>query len=190
MLHNTASRLRRKIKLETKHLALLLPIGVFLYLIFTQKPKLETHPSTGKEKYYLKFNKDEIFKNLLGTEGHFRNIKEKGVDTEGFLNCAVKHLADAEGHLDEAISHSLVAETAEKSEKFRQLRNKTRDFRHNLQAGKVSAERGIEEIREIRNEFEAFNPEYDISKCIACTIDVTVKKDGKVLGLGGLDGAA
>ena len=27
-----------------------------------------------REVYYLNFNKDEIFKNLIASEGHFRNF--------------------------------------------------------------------------------------------------------------------
>ena len=174
MLSNTASRLRRKIKLETKHLALLLPIGVFIVILATQKHE-QPHPSTGKEKYYLRFNKEEIFKNLIATEEHFRNVEEAGIDTEGFLNCNVKHLGSCESHADEAISHALIAETEESSEKFRKLRNKIREFRRDLQSGKVTPTEGIKRTREVRHEFEAFNPRYDISTCEACEVHVEIK---------------
>lgn len=168
-------------KLETKHLALLLPIGVFVYLILTQKPKPEVaHPSTGKEKYYLKFNKDEIFKNLISAEEHFRNIELTGVDREGYLQCNVKHLGSAEGHMDEAISHALIAESDESSNKFRELRNKTRQFRDELQNGKTTPEEGIKQVRALRREFEDFNPRYNISLCEACEVKVEIK------GLGGV----
>ncbi|KKM03626.1 hypothetical protein LCGC14_1772580, partial [marine sediment metagenome] len=62
-----------------------------------------------KEAYYLSFNRDEIFKNLIAGEGHFRNFNSQKEDSVGFLNCIVKHLADAEGHCDEAVSHALIA---------------------------------------------------------------------------------
>lgn len=150
----------------------LIPIGIFLLWILDQnEDKPIENPSKGKEEYYLEFNKDEFFKNIIHTEGHFKNIKEKGVDKKGFLNCCVKHLADAEGHLDEAISHSLIVENEEASTKFRQLRDKVKSFRHNLQSGKVSPAEGIKRVRKIRREFEGFNPNFDISLCEACTIN-------------------
>ena len=161
--------------METSKLWLFIPLGALLLLVLQGEPE-KPNPSSGKEAYYLKFNKDEIFKNLIATEGHFRNVKKTGLDREGFLNCAVKHLADAEGHLDEAISHSIVAETEESSKKFRELRNKVQNFRHSLQGGKVSPEAGIKLVREIRHEFEDFNPEYDISKCEACTVKVSIMR--------------
>ena len=162
--------------METKYWGLLLPIGAFLFLVLTQKPKPEVaHPSTGKEKYYLKFNKAEIFKNLIAAEEHFRNIELTGIDREGFLQCNVKHLGSAEGHMDEAISHALVAESDKSSNKFRQLRNKTRDFREALQAGRVTPEEGIKQVRTLRREFEGFNEEYDVSTCEACEVTVEIK---------------
>lgn len=150
---------------------LLIPFGIFLFWVLNQdEGKPAENPSKGKEKYYLEFNKDEFFKNVIATEGHFRNVKKKGIDKKGFINCCVKHLADGEGHLDEAISHSLIAETEETSTKFRQLRDKVKSFRHDLQSGKVSPEQGIKRVRKIRREFERFNPTFDISLCEACTI--------------------
>jgi len=128
------------------------------------------NPSKGKEVYYLQYNKDELFKNLLACEGHFRNIEVNGIDTEGSLNCAVKHLADAEGHGDEAISHSLFVVGEEKSEKFKGLRDSIRDLRHDLQKGDLSTSEGTKRVRQIRREFEKFNPDFDISKCSACEI--------------------
>jgi len=71
---------------------------------------------TGKEDYFLNFNRDEIFKGIVAVEGHFRNVKP-GFEA-GDLACIVKHLADVEGHCDEAISHSLIAEGKETSSKF------------------------------------------------------------------------
>lgn len=156
---------------------------VFLVYTITQEDKRESTPSRGKEAHYLKFNKDEVFKNLIATEGHFRNVEEDetGAETEGFLNCAVKHLADTEGHLDEAISHSLVAKNKESSQNFRWLRDEVRNLRDDLQTGFVKPEEGIKRVRVIRREFEGFNPEYDISKCKACRIKVEVIREEKPL---------
>lgn len=120
----------------------------------------------GSESYFLEFNKDEIFKNIIAVEGHLRNVKPEY--DAGDLACIVKHLADIEGHCDEAISHSLVAEGESSSKKFRELRDRVRDFRKKVQRGKITPEEGIREIREIRAFFESFNPEYDISKCKTC----------------------
>jgi len=121
-----------------------------------------------KENYYLTFNKDEVFKSLIACEGHFRNLKSVKQDSMGFLNCIVKHLADAEGHCDEAISHSLIVDGKESSQKFLELRDEIRTFRKWIQSSPVSREEGILEIRKLRKSFESFNVEYDISKCQAC----------------------
>jgi hypothetical protein len=164
--------------MSSKALVLLIPLGIGLLLILNKEQKEEEppSPSAGKEEYYLKFNKDEVFKNLIATEGHFRNVEETGVDREGFLNCAVKHLADAEGHLDEAISHSLIVENEVSSKMFRELRNEVKELRGDLQLGQVSPEEGIRRVRQARRNFETFNPEYDISLCEACTVKVEVIK--------------
>jgi hypothetical protein len=154
----------------------LLGIGAFLILTEKNHEESSPNPSAGKEAYYLKFNKDEFFKNVIATEGHFRNVEESGIDRKGFLNCCVKHLADAESHLDEAVSHSLIVENEEASDKFRELRNKTRDFRHDLQEGRISPEEGIRRVRQIRREFESFNKDYDISECEACQVHVEIIK--------------
>lgn len=151
---------------------LLIPIGGLILLAADhQDEEKNSSPHSGKEVNYLRYNKDEIFKNLIATEGHFRNEKTTEKGTDGFLNCAVKHLADAEGHIDEAISHTAATNDTEASNKFRVLRDKTRNFRHDLQEGKVSPTVGIERTRDIRREFESFNPEFDISKCKACEVN-------------------
>lgn len=121
-----------------------------------------------KEKYYLEFNKDEVFKSLIASEGHFRNLKTVGKDSAGFLNCIVKHLADAEGHCDEAISHALIVDGKESSKKFLELRDEIRNFRKFIQSSPISRDEGIIEIRKLRRTFEAFNEEFDISKCETC----------------------
>lgn len=148
-------------------LLLLIPVGFLLYISWQEETS--PNPSKGKEIYYLRYNKDEIFKSLIASEGHFRNVADfAGIDKEGNMNCIVKHLADAEGHLDEAISHSVI--TGDNSQKFRALRNDVRDFRHELQDNHITAEEGIERTRKLRRLFENFNPDYDISKCEACEI--------------------
>lgn len=129
---------------------------------------LNTFSGISKEGYYLNFNRDEIFKNLIASEGHFRNFTNLKEDEKGFLNCIVKHLADAEGHCDEAISHALIAENEETSRSFLELRDTIRDFRRYIQSSPITRDEGIKEIRKIRRCFEAFNPDYDVSKCETC----------------------
>ena len=121
-----------------------------------------------KEAYYLNFNRDEIFKNLIASEGHFRNFINLKEDTAGYLNCIVKHLADAEGHCDEAISHALIAETKDESQYFLELRDEIRGFRRWIQSSPITRDEGIREIRKLRRRFEAFNSAYDVSKCETC----------------------
>ena len=138
---------------------------------------LSTFKGTSKETYYLNFNKDEIFKNLIASEGHFRNFTELKEDEKGFLNCIVKHLADAEGHCDEAISHALIAENEDTSRSFLELRDEIRNFRKWIQSSPVTRAEGIREIRKIRRRFEVFNPDYDVSKCETCGDSAEVMKD-------------
>ena len=134
----------------------------------------------GKEDYFLTFNKDEIFKNLIAVEGHFRNVKP-GFES-GDLACIVKHLADIEGHADEAISHSLIAEGKEVSAKYQQLRDMVREFRHKVQKGEITPEEGIKKTRELRAFFEKFNPSYDVSKCATCgNVEETLEKLKNIL---------
>ena len=130
-----------------------------------------------REGYYLNFNKDEIFKNLIASEGHFRNLKSVEEDEKGFLNCIVKHLADAEGHCDEAISHALIAEDGETSRRFLELRDETRNFRKWIQSSPITRDEGIREIRKIRRQFESFNPNYDVSKCETCGDPAEIMED-------------
>lgn len=120
----------------------------------------------GSEKYFLGFNRDEIFKSLIASEGHFRYVTP--TKDAGDLSCIVKHLADAEGHCDEAVSHSLIAEGEDVSRKFGELRDRIKVLRSKIQSKGVSASEGIVEIRSIRGLFESFNPEYDISRCTTC----------------------
>lgn len=143
------------------------------------EPTPEVKPEVGKEDYYLRFNKDEIFKNLIASEGHFRNVVEKKEEaTEaGFMNCIVKHLADAEGHADEAVSHSAVVQGAEASRQYQDLRDGIKDLRWKLQESVINPFDGIREVRRLRRMFESFNPDFDISKCKACEpVETLMKK--------------
>gem|GEM_PF-2594916 len=120
----------------------------------------------GDARAFLRFNKEEIFKDLLAVEGHLRNVKP-GYKSQD-LACIAKHLADAEGHADEAISHAAELGDDEASRKFRELRDRLRDLRRDLQESKISLEEAIRRVREVRRYFEGFNPEFDVSKCRAC----------------------
>jgi len=123
---------------------------------------------TSKEGYYLNFNRDQIFINLIASEGHFRNFTNLKEDEKGFLNCCVKHLADAESHADEAVSHALIAEDSETSRRFLELRDEIRSFRKWVQSSPITRDEGIREIRKLRRRFEGFNVDYDVSKCETC----------------------
>lgn len=151
--------------------------ALFILHILNKREQAPTtsNPNGRKEAYYLRFNKDELFKNLIAAEEHFRNVERTGVDRDGAFNCAVKHLASGEGHSDEAVSHSLIAESEETSLMFQDLRDDVRELRHDLQAGLITASEGLRGTRGLRREFERFNPEYDISKCEACQISVKVE---------------
>jgi hypothetical protein len=150
---------------------LFIPIGGLVLLwLGEQEEEHKLGYVPGKEKLFLKYNQDEIFKNLIATEGHFRNVQGKKLDDEGFMNCAVKHLADAEGHADEAICHSVVVADAKTSEHYKELRDEIQSLRDDVQEGKVDASQGIERVREIRRDFESFNPQFDISRCKACEV--------------------
>jgi hypothetical protein len=120
----------------------------------------------GPAASFLRYNKEEIFKNLIHAEGHLRNA-EPGARPEE-LQCLIKHLADAEGHADEAISHAAALGDDEASLKFRRLRDMLRDLRREFQAGLRRVEDGIRRVREARGFFESFNPEFDVSRCTAC----------------------
>ena len=136
-----------------------------------------TFNGPSKEGYYLNFNRDQIFINLIAAEGHFRNFKSTKEDTVGYLNCIVKHLADAEGHCDEAISHALIAENEETSSDFLELRDNIRGFRRYVQSSPITRDEGIREIRILRRQFEGFNSDYDVSKCETCGDSAEIMED-------------
>lgn len=123
-----------------------------------------------KEAYYLEWNKDNIFTDLIQSEVHLRNATPQ--DAEGFLNCVVKHTAHAEGEAEEAVSHSLMVQSEEnKSEKFREFSENLHAFRKSIQKGDKDLSKLIKDIRLLRREFESFNPEYDVSRCSSCGIN-------------------
>lgn len=160
------------------HVLLLIPLGLAaLYILDSEE---NTQPAeakeTPKEEYFLRYNNDEIFKGILAIEGHFRNVKGKPLQ-KGELGCIVKHSGEVEGHADEGISHSLIAENPDKSHYYRDLRDDIRELRWRVQIGTISPDEGIQEIRRIRHGFEKVNPEYNIDKCKACSIEVTVKPE-------------
>jgi len=135
-----------------------------------------------KTRTFLAYNKDNIFKNLIQAEDHFRNVKP-GFDP-GWLNCIVKHLAFAEAEAEEAISHSLSLGKEEESRRFAELRDEIRKLRRKIQEGKLkSASAGIREVRRLRRMFESFNPEYDVSRCESCgeAVDRLIKEIQRVL---------
>jgi hypothetical protein len=130
-----------------------------------------------KEKLFLEYNREEILKNLLAVEGHLRNL-DRG-DRAGFTACIVKHLMDAEGHADEAISHAAVVEGSESSRRFRELRDRIRDYRRLVQMGVGDVEEAIRGVRAIRRYFESFNPQFDISRCAACGIPEAMERPAR-----------
>lgn len=122
-----------------------------------------------KEKYFLDYNKDNIATDLIQAEVHFRKLKDTGqTDSRGHANCCVKHLLHSSGESNEAVSHALVVEGPEASHNFRSLESNINEFRKRLQTESVSPDEGILAIRKLRNQFESFNPEYDVSKCKSC----------------------
>jgi len=126
----------------------------------------------GSEEYFLSFNRDEIFKNLIAIEGHFRQVPRgngyTGTVNASDLSCCVKHAADIEGHCDEAVSHALVVEGSSASERFAELRDRVKAFRNTIQDEGMTSAEGIRRVRELRGFFEGFNSRYDISKCTTC----------------------
>ena len=131
----------------------------------------ETHLSSSnqKEANFLRFNQDGIYGNLLATEEHFRMMKAKDAD-KNFQQCDVKHLSLASNHESAALSHSVAVGDEKSAKEYAMLYDKTIDLQHDIQDGKVSPTEGIKRVREIKTEFESFNPTFDVSKCKACEI--------------------
>jgi hypothetical protein len=130
--------------------------------------KEKSLPATGdkKETYFLRFNQDGVYGNLLATEEHFRKI---GTNKD-FNQCAVKHLALGANHADEAVSHEIAVGDSSASKKYAELRDGMTELQHDVQDGKVSSTQGIERVRKLKSEFESFNPSFDVSKCKACQV--------------------
>jgi len=133
-----------------------------------------------KIREFLMWNKDNIFINLIQAEDHLRNVSS--ASNPEFLNCVVKHLAYVEGEADEAVSHSLILEGERASKEFAKLRDAVRGLRRRLMSGKLpSPEKGIEEVRKLRAQFEYFNPEYDVSKCASCGATASLLKQLRLI---------
>jgi hypothetical protein len=123
-----------------------------------------------KEAGFLRFNQDGVYSNLLATEEHFRNLESKD-GNNAFNQCAVKHLSLGANHADEAVSHSVAVGDTSSSKKYASLRDEMVSLQHDVQDGKVTPTKGIERVREIKHNFELFNPSFDLQKCKACTIN-------------------
>lgn len=152
-----------------------IPLGaVALYLLSRGEPEnADSAPviaavANGKEANFLRFNQDGVYGNLLAAEEHLRKVN--GEKSQGFLSCAVKHLSLAGNHGSEAVSHTVAVGEPAQSQQYRQLTEKIVDLQHDIQDGKVSPTEGILRVREIKSDFESFNPSFDVSKCKACEI--------------------
>jgi len=121
-----------------------------------------------KETYFLNYNKDNIFANLLQAEDHLRHLQSADNLTPGFQACVLKHLAFISGECLEAQSHSLVTLGKETSRKYAELQTKVDEIKKGVQTGKLSADEGILKVREARKLFEKINPDYDMESCQAC----------------------
>jgi len=122
-----------------------------------------------KEQYFLEYNKGNIATDLIQAEVHFRKLKNTGDgDSRGHANCCVKHLLHASGESLESVSHALVLGNPGESHSFRSLASNIDAFRKRLQSENVSPDEGILAVRNLRNQFESFNPEFDVSKCRSC----------------------
>ena len=114
------------------------------------------------EEYFLEYNKDNIFKNLIQCEDHLKNLNEPG-----FNQCALKHLLFVEGELEEAVTHSLVV-IPEKHDKYKSLVSKVRDIRKEVQEGNADPKKTSMQVRNLRRDFEKFNKDFDTAECKAC----------------------
>ena len=124
------------------------------------------------EEYFLEYNKDNIFKNLIQAEDHLKKLNEPG-----FNQCALKHLLFVEGELEEAVTHSLVV-VPEKHDKYKFLVSKVRKIRKEIQKGKADPKNTSMEVRNIRRDFEKFNKDFDTAECKACGDEIkNISKD-------------
>jgi len=133
-----------------------------------------------KERYFLTYNISNLAKDLIQSEYHLRRMK-KGAIEGGHANCVVKHSLHEEGEAEEATSHALIVEGSEKSQKFKVLGDNIREFRKRIQKGNFDRDDAIRQVRELRSEFESFNPEFDVSQCESCGSIEDVLKQAKTL---------
>lgn len=119
-----------------------------------------------KESFFLDFNVDNIFKNLIQTEDHLRRLHGKTTD-EGHASCVTKHLLFVEGEAEEAISHSSIV-SPEKIDLFSSVARGASGVRASLNGDGV--DESIKKVRDLRKQMEVAYPEYNTSFCKACTI--------------------
>jgi len=133
-----------------------------------------------KESEFLAYNKDQIFTNMLQAEEHLHNLADKKIDvSKGEASCVVKHLALAEGNADEGISHSADVTNAGimaqgTPEEFKIVRDGLHEVRYKFAEGNYSPKEAITKLRDVRRRFESFNPQFDISKCKACSVEASI----------------
>jgi hypothetical protein len=129
-----------------------------------------------KEQYFLNYNIENIATDLIQSEVHLRRLGE-GPIQGGHANCVVKHALHAAGECNEATSHALIADSGEKSQRFKVLSDNIRSFRKRVQKGNFDRDEAIRQVRALRNEFESFNPDFDVSKCESCgTVEAFVEQ--------------
>jgi len=133
-----------------------------------------------KASYFLTYNISNLAKDLIQSEYHLRRLK-KGPIQGGHANCVVKHSLHEEGEAEEATSHALIVEGSEKSHNFKVLGDNIREFRKRVQKGNLSRDDAIRQVRELRSEFESFNPEFDVSQCESCGSIEDFLKQAKTL---------
>lgn len=165
---------------EQKVTLLWIPIGgLLLYFLVKEDStgqSITEARSVVKESEFLNYNKDSIFIDLLHSEDHLRNLVDKDVSVkQGEASCVIKHLADAEGHADEAISHSADLNRAGilaqgTPEEFKIVRDQLHDLRGKFSEGGYTPKQAISKLRDVRRQFESFNPTFDISHCKACSV--------------------
>ena len=112
-----------------------------------------------REEYFLKYNHDNIFVNLLQAEDHLRNLSETD-NSDGHNACIVKHLMITEVESNEAYSH------AENPDIYYKIRSGCNELRSKLSSIKVHE--AIQEVRTIRKTAEHLDPSYNIEDCRAC----------------------
>jgi hypothetical protein len=153
---------------------LIIPVGALLLYFLAadeQEDKVEAQRDLTKESEFLEFNKDSLMINLLHAEDHLKNLKmdDKIAVEKGEAACVIKHWVNGEGHASEAVAHSndLHGQPAE----YQKIGLELNIVRHKFQNGDITPAQALEETRNIRRKFEAFNPSFDVSKCKACKLE-------------------